>query len=152
MALQQYPFISSEVCRLEFWLRLKSRHQLRASLVVHWIRIHQCREHRFNPWSGKIQHALEQLSPCASTTEPLCSNYWCLRALKPTDCNYWTPVLQLLKPVHLEPVLGNETSDCNEKLCTTTKSGPSSTLGRIQFLEVITWAPHFLSCCQVGVL
>ena len=24
----------------------------------------------FNPWSGKIPHATEQLSPCATTTEP----------------------------------------------------------------------------------
>ena len=24
----------------------------------------------FNPWSGKIPHAAEQLSPCATTTEP----------------------------------------------------------------------------------
>lgn len=32
------------------------------------------------------------------------------------------------------------------KLCTTTKSGPGSTLDRIQFLEVIAWAPPFLAC------
>ena len=25
---------------------------------------------RFEPWSGKIPHATEQLSPCAATTEP----------------------------------------------------------------------------------
>ena len=31
----------------------------------------QCRGHRFNPWSGKIPHATEQLSPCATTTEPV---------------------------------------------------------------------------------
>ena len=24
----------------------------------------------FEPWSGKIPHAVEQLSPCATTTEP----------------------------------------------------------------------------------
>ena len=24
--------------------------------------------HRFNPWSGKIPHAAEQLSPCTTTT------------------------------------------------------------------------------------
>ena len=24
----------------------------------------------FEPWSGKIPHAAEQLSPCATTTEP----------------------------------------------------------------------------------
>ena len=26
--------------------------------------------HGFEPWSGKIPHAAEQLSPCAITTEP----------------------------------------------------------------------------------
>ena len=30
----------------------------------------QCRGHRFNPWSRKIPHATEQLSPCTTTTEP----------------------------------------------------------------------------------
>ena len=27
------------------------------------------RRHVFSPWSGKILHALEQLNPCATTTE-----------------------------------------------------------------------------------
>ena len=30
----------------------------------------QYRGHRFEPWSRKIPHATEQLSPCATTTEP----------------------------------------------------------------------------------
>ena len=29
-----------------------------------------CRGRGFEPWSGKIPHATEQLSPCATTTEP----------------------------------------------------------------------------------
>ena len=47
----------------------------------------QCRGHGFKPWSGKIPHAAEQLSPCATTlslrsrvprattAEPACHNY-----------------------------------------------------------------------------
>ena len=31
----------------------------------------RCRRHRFNPWSGKIPHAAEQLSPRATNTEPV---------------------------------------------------------------------------------
>ena len=31
----------------------------------------QCRGHGFQPWSGKIPHAAEPLSPCATTTEPV---------------------------------------------------------------------------------
>ena len=30
----------------------------------------QCRGHGFEPWSGRIPHAAEQLSLCATTTEP----------------------------------------------------------------------------------
>ena len=41
---------------------------------------YQCREHRFNPWSGKIPHAAEQRDPCAIATEPACCNYWSLSA------------------------------------------------------------------------
>ena len=35
-----------------------------------WESACQCRGHGFEPWSGKIPHAAEQLSPCATTTEP----------------------------------------------------------------------------------
>ena len=35
-----------------------------------WESACQCRGHGFEPWSGKIPHAAEQLSPCTTTTEP----------------------------------------------------------------------------------
>ena len=35
-----------------------------------WESACQCRGHGFEPWSGKIPHAAEQLSLCATTTEP----------------------------------------------------------------------------------
>ena len=47
----------------------------------------QCRGHGFEPWSGKIPHAAEQLSPCTTTTEP----------------------------AHLEPVLRNERGRDSER-------------------------------------
>ena len=31
----------------------------------------QCRKHGFDPWSRKILHAMEQLSQCATTIEPI---------------------------------------------------------------------------------
>ena len=34
-----------------------------------WESTCQCRGHGFEPWSRKIPHATEQLSPCATTTE-----------------------------------------------------------------------------------
>ena len=35
-----------------------------------WESACQCRGHGFEPWSGKIPHAMEQLSPGTTTTEP----------------------------------------------------------------------------------
>ena len=52
----------------------------------------QCRRHGFDPLSGKIPHAWEQLSPWVATVEWAC-------ALEPKSRNYWAHVLQLLKPV-----------------------------------------------------
>ena len=49
----------------------------------------QCRRRGFNPSSGKIPRASEQLSPSTTTTEPVlrsCS-YWSLRALEPMLLN-----------------------------------------------------------------
>ena len=40
---------------------------------------YQCKGHGFEPWSGKILHAKEQLSPCATTTE--------IQSLEPKLCN-----------------------------------------------------------------
>ena len=41
------------------------------SLVVQWLRTHlPMQGTRFDPWSGKIPRAAEQLSPCATITEP----------------------------------------------------------------------------------
>ena len=36
-----------------------------------WESACQCRGHRFEPWSGRIPHAAEQLGPWATTTEPV---------------------------------------------------------------------------------
>ena len=37
-----------------------------------WESACQCRVHGFEPWSGKIPHAAEQLGPWTITTEPAC--------------------------------------------------------------------------------
>ena len=43
------------------------------SLVVQWLRASAGgRGHGFDPWSGKISHAGEQLSLCATAAEPEC--------------------------------------------------------------------------------
>ena len=47
----------------------------------------QCRTHRFDSWYGKIPHAVRQLSPCMTSTEP----------------------------ITLKPVLHNESSHSSEK-------------------------------------
>ena len=57
---------------------------------------------QFDPWSGKIPHAAEQLSPCATTPEAVSHSHW---AHEP----------QLLKPTRLELVLCNKRNHRNEK-------------------------------------
>ena len=54
-----------------------------------WESACQCRGHEFEPWSGKIPHATEQLGPWAPTTEP----------------------------AHLEPVLRNKRGHDSEEAC-----------------------------------
>ena len=69
---------------------------LGTSLVAQWLRIHL-------PMQGTQVRALVREDPtCRGATRPVCHNYWA-----------WDP--QLLKPVHLEPVLHNKRSHRNEK-------------------------------------
>ena len=46
---------------------------------------------------------------------PVWEDPMCCEATKPVRHNYWAHVLQLLKPVRLEPVLRNKRSHLNEK-------------------------------------
>ena len=79
-----------------------------ASLVAQWLRI--CL-----PMQGTQVRALVRVDPtCLGATKPMHHNYWAC-ALEPANHNYWAGVPQLLKPVHLEPVLRNKRSHRNEK-------------------------------------
>ena len=81
---------------------------LRASLMVRWLRIHL-------PMQGTWVLALVREDPtCRRATKPMCHSYWAC-ALESVSHNYWAHMLQLLKPVHLEPVLRNKGSHRNEK-------------------------------------
>ena len=58
-----------------FLLLFKKERGKKTSLGLPWWRIGwesacHCRRHGFEPWSGKIPHAAEQLGPWATTTEP----------------------------------------------------------------------------------
>ena len=80
----------------------------RASLVAQWLRIRL-------PMQGTWVWALVQEdATCRRATKPVHHNYWAC-ALEPASHNYWAHVLQLLKPMHLGPVLHNKRSHCNEK-------------------------------------
>ena len=69
---------------------------LGASLVEQWLRIRL-------PVQGTWVRALVREDPtCCGATKPVCHDYW-------------ARVPQLLKPAHLEPVLCNKRSHCNEK-------------------------------------
>ena len=62
----------------------------------------------------QVQALVQEYPTCRRVTKPERHNYWAC-ALEPASHNYWACVSQLLKPVHLEPVLHNNRSLHNEK-------------------------------------
>ena len=57
------------------------------------------------PMQGtQLQSLVSEDPTCRGATKPVRHNYWAW-ALEPVSHNYWAHVLQLLKPVCLEPVL-----------------------------------------------
>ena len=79
-----------------------------ASLVAQWLRIHL-------PMQGTRVQALVWEDPtCRRATKPTRHNYRAC-ALEPASHNCWVRVLQLLKPMHIEPLLRNKRSHRNEK-------------------------------------
>ena len=61
----------------------------------------------------RVRVLVREAPTCRGATKPVRHNYWTC-ALEPTSHNYWAHVLQILKPVRLEPVLHNK-SHRNEK-------------------------------------
>ena len=78
------------------------------SLVAQWLRI------RLPMQGTRVRALVREDSTYCRATKPVHHNYWAC-ALEPASHNYWAHVPQLLKPVHLEPVLHNKRSHCNEK-------------------------------------
>ena len=76
--------------------------------MAQWLRIRL-------PMQGTRVRSLVPEDPTfRGATKPVRHNYWAC-ALEPASHNYWAHVPQLLKPVHLEPVLCNKRSHHNEK-------------------------------------
>jgi len=50
-----------------------------------------------NPGQEKIPHAMEQLSPCTTTAEPECCNYWSPCIPEPT-CNKRSHWIEACEP------------------------------------------------------
>ena len=86
---------------------VKNGHK-RASLVVHWLRIHL-------PMQGTwIQSLVWEDPTCLKTTKPLCHNYWAC-ALEPKTQLLSQPTTPPESPPVLEPVLHNKRNHRNEK-------------------------------------
>ena len=94
---------SSVYVYMHIWkanINTKAKYKLKSnigtSLVEEWLRIHL-------PMQGTRVRALVREDPT------------CYKATKPVCHNYWARVLQLLKPLRLEPVLHNKRSHRKEK-------------------------------------
>ena len=62
----------------------------------------------------RVRALVREDTTCHGATKPVCHNYWAC-TLEPASHNYWARVLQLLKPVSLEPVLRNKRSHRDKK-------------------------------------
>ena len=62
----------------------------------------------------RVRALVQEDATCHGATKPVPHKYWAC-ALEPASHKYWACMLQLLKPAHLEPVLHNKKSHCNEK-------------------------------------
>ena len=120
--------------------RVPSSWMYRTPLVVQWLRI--CllkhRGHGFESGCRMTPHAVEPLSPWATTTEPELYRPQAT-STEPTCHKYWAHVPQLLKPACLEPTLRNKRSHCNETPCSPTKSSPRSP--QLEKAHVQQWRP-----------
>ena len=66
---------NSFIVKLRAWFEAKQKLLIKNTTglpwwLSGWESACQCRGHGFEPWSGKIPHAVEQLGPCTTTTEP----------------------------------------------------------------------------------
>ena len=66
----------------------------------------QCRRHGFDPWSGKIPHAVEQLSQRTTTIEPVLQSPGA-PITEPVCCQTWSPCAR-------EPALHNNKNHLKE--------------------------------------
>ena len=108
-------------CSSEGTINVIERQTSGTSLVAQWLRIHL-------PMQGtRIRSLVWEDPTCRRATKPMCHNYWAC-ALEPASRKHWAHVLQLLKPVCLEPVLCNKRSKATTMRSphTTTKSNPHS--------------------------
>ena len=65
---------------------------------------------------------------CHRATKPVCHNYW-VCGLEPESRNYWAHLLQLLKPVRLEPRLPNERSHRSARPVHNRRAAPLTAAG-----------------------
>ena len=94
-------------------------HEGRASLITQWLKNNNkksacwCGRHGFNPWSRNIPLAMEQLSPCAITTEPVLSSPWAAttKGPQPRAC-----ALQQEKPPPWEACAPQPEQPCSRQL------------------------------------
>ena len=77
-------------------------------LVAQWLRI------RLAMQGTRVRAPVREDPTCRGATKPVCHNYWAC-ALESASYNYWAHMSQLLKSVHLEPVLCKKRSHRNEK-------------------------------------
>ena len=131
MCWNNWLAIQTEYLKLISVVPLKQKCIGRTSLVVQWIRIHlQMQGPGFDPWAGRIPHAAEQLSPCATTAEPEGGDCWAYRLQTPACDREMPPQWEACIPQQKS----SPRSLQSEKACEQQKR-PSTTKNKLLILE-----------------
>ena len=94
----------------------------------------QCRRHVFDPWSRKIPHAVEQLSPWATTTEPV---LWSPEAVTTEACMPYRPGSAIREATAMKsPCTAMKSRPCSPQV---EKSLPSNEINKLNYFKRYLW-------------
>ena len=122
----------------------KKKKEYRASLVTQWWRIRLPVQETWK-WS-----LIWEDPTCHRATKPVCHNYW-VCGLEPESRNYWAHLLQLLKPVRLEPRLPNERSHRSARPVHNRRAAPLTAAGDKPASKADPAQPKINRCLKVHI-
>ena len=102
----------------------------------------QCRRHRLDSQSGKIPHAVEQLRPCATNTEPVLQSPGAASTQR-MSCSYWSPQPRAPAPpqkIHSDEKAANHSREKREQQRGPVQPKANLKNTKTSFLKIQIWS------------